>query len=86
MFSHVFPAVGIQNVKVQKDFWKRFDPLPDVTYMTSSNAAALCTQNDRCMTSKHRESYREQTAPTDLYIMMAPHAFESLSRYFDVMH
>ncbi len=37
MFSHVFPAVckiqsvftlGIQNVKVQKEFWKRFDPLP----------------------------------------------------------
>ncbi len=36
--------------------------------MTSSNAAALRTQNDCCMTSKHRESYREQTAPTDLYI------------------
>ncbi len=32
-------------------------------------------QTDRCMTSKHRESYREQ---------MAPHAFESLSRNFDV--
>ncbi len=48
------------------------------TYMTSSNAAALRTQNDRCMTlSKHRESYREQTTP---------HAFESLSRYFDVIH
>ncbi len=45
-------------------------------YMTSSNAAALRTQNDRCMTSKHRESYREQTAP---------HAFESLSWYIDVI-
>ncbi len=38
-----------------------------LTYMTSSNAAALHTQNDRCTTSKQRESYREQTAPTDLY-------------------
>ncbi len=28
VFSHVFPAVGIQNVKVQKEFWKRFDRLP----------------------------------------------------------
>ncbi len=27
-FSHVSPAVGIQNMKVQKEFWKRFDPLP----------------------------------------------------------
>ncbi len=103
MFSHVFLAVckiqsvstiGIQSVKVQKEFWKRFDPLPpswfcflalalnvyDVIY-----AAALRMQNYRCMTSKHRESYREQTAPTDLYIMTAPHAFESLSRYFDVI-
>ncbi len=54
-------------------------------YMTSSNAAALRTQNDGCMTSKHRKSYREQMAPTDLYIMTAPHAFESLLRYFDVI-
>ncbi len=30
--------------------------------MTLSNAAALRTQNDRCMTLKHRESYGEQTA------------------------
>ncbi len=28
MFNHVFPAVGIQNVKMQKEFWKRFDDLP----------------------------------------------------------
>ncbi len=55
------------------------------TYMTLSNAAALRTQNDRCMTSKHRESYREQTAPTDLYIMTALHAFESVSLYFDII-
>ncbi len=41
--------------------------------------------NTGCMTSKHHESYREQTAPTDLYIMTAPRAFESLSRYFDVV-
>ncbi len=33
-------------------------------YTTSSNAAALRTQSDGCMTlSKHRESYREQTIP-----------------------
>ncbi len=30
------------------------------TYMTSSNAAALPTQNNRCTTWKHCESYREQ--------------------------
>ncbi len=29
MFSHVFPAVGIQNVKVQREFWKRFGEFAD---------------------------------------------------------
>ncbi len=48
------------------------------TYMTSSNAAALRMQTDHCMkSSKHHESYREQTAPR---------AFESLSLYFDVIY
>ncbi len=28
MFSHVFLAVRIENVKVQREFLKRFDPLP----------------------------------------------------------
>ncbi len=40
-------------------------------YVMSSNAAALRTQNDHRMTSKQR---------TD-----APRAFESLSRYYDVI-
>ncbi len=34
-------------------------------------------QIDQCVTSKYRKSYREQTTP---------YAFESLSRYFDVIH
>ncbi len=74
MFSHVFPAVGIQNVKVQKRILEEVWSFASVMVllsragfkqMTSSNAAALCTQNDRCMTSKHCESYREQTAHTE---------------------
>ncbi len=43
------------------------------TYLMASNAVTLRTQNNCCMTSKHRESYREE--PTAL------HTFES--RYFD---
>ncbi len=76
-FSHVFPAVGIQSKKVQKEFGRglilclhhgfAFSHWLE-TDMTSSNAAALHTQNDCCMTSKLRESYKEQTAPTDLSV------------------
>ncbi len=44
MFSHVFPAVGIQNVKVQKEFWKRFDPLPPSWF----SRAGVVPNSDPC--------------------------------------
>ncbi len=46
--------------------------------MMSTNAAALRMQNDRCMISKHRESYREQTLH-----MLSNHSRGTLMSYAD---